>query len=87
MKCKGFKEFLNWVLKDRHSINGFKQSIHPVEIETAMANAAQNFELEHEQPTLYSTDVFRLAKIILPFVKNQLDKAKEMMENSPDFFS
>ena len=39
----GFKEFLGWVLRNKHSINGSKQSIHPVEIETPIANAEQNF--------------------------------------------
>ncbi len=46
----------------------------PLEIQQATLNAENNFEIEDEQPKLYSTEVFNLAKKIINFTKPQLDQ-------------
>ena len=53
----------------------------PIEIENAIINAKNNFEITDNQPRLYSTEVFYLGENIFPFVKIQIEKAKEMMSN------
>ncbi|MDI9365799.1 MAG: RloB family protein [Flavobacterium sp.] len=68
-----FKAYVNNKIK-----GGFDNRSMPIELESAIKNASDNFEVENEQPMLYSTEVHILGEIILSFVKNQLDKAKQM---------
>ena len=68
-KCNNFKEFASAKI-----IGGFDNRKHPVEIETACSNAETNFESENDQPALFSTELFRLAKEILKFAKPILDQ-------------
>jgi hypothetical protein len=46
----------------------------PLEIQQATINAEKNFENTNGQPTIYSTEVFNLAKQIIYFTKTQLDQ-------------
>ena len=52
----------------------------PIELEAAIINSLKNFEHSNDQPMLYSTDVHKLGEVIIPFVKTQMDKAREMMQ-------
>jgi hypothetical protein len=76
-KYVSFKEFLDTTIK-----GGFDSRSMPVEIETAIINSIKNFHAENGQPVLFSTEVHTLGEVIVPFVKKQLDKAKEMMLNN-----
>ena len=71
---KGFKNFVNTKIK-----GGFDSRKMPIELETAIQNSIKNFEVEQNQPKLYSTEAHLLGTKILPFVKTQLDKLKKMM--------
>ncbi len=64
-----FKEFV--AIKVR---GGFDNRSMPLEIQQATLNAEKNFEQKNGQPTIYSTEVFILAKQIINFTKAQLDK-------------
>jgi hypothetical protein len=72
-KYTTFKEFVNYQI-----IGGFDNRSMPIELKTAIENSLDNFEIENEQPKLYSTEVHILGKVIYSFVKNQLDKAMQM---------
>ena len=52
----------------------------PIELEKAIKNSIKNFETENNQPKLYSTELHYLGLIILPFIKEQLDKSREMFQ-------
>lgn len=58
----------------------------PLEIQQATSNAEKNFESENGQPSIYSTEVFILAKQIINFTKAQLDQCladfKERLTNN-----
>jgi hypothetical protein len=71
---KTFKEFVNSKIK-----GGFDHRTMPFEIETAIKNSISYFDTENEQPQLYSTEIHFLGKVILPFIKEQLDKCKGRM--------
>lgn len=71
-----FKEYVH-----NKILNGFKNGSHPVEIQSAIKNSVKNFEIENEQPKLYSTEVHNLGLIITSFVNEQLEKAKEIIRN------
>lgn len=68
-----FKEYVNHQIK-----GGFDSRSMPVELESAIDNSLKNFEIENNQPKLYSTEVHNLGIVVLPFIKIQLDKAKKM---------
>lgn len=70
---KSFKQFVNNAIK-----GGFNPKSMPIEMETAITNSLQNFSIENNQPTLYSTEVHNLGQVIIPFVKDQLEKARLM---------
>lgn len=53
---------------------GFDSRKHPIEIKEAIVNSENNYEEENSQPTLYSTAVYKLGKVIMPFVREVLDK-------------
>ena len=49
------------------------------DIESNIINAEQNLQYDiHNLPDKYSTDMFILAKSILPFIKTELDKIKSV---------
>jgi hypothetical protein len=67
--AQSFKDFVATKIK-----GGFDNRSMPLEIQQATLNAEKNFEIENEQPKLYSTEIFNLAKQIIRFTKSQLDK-------------
>jgi len=67
-----FKEFVSTKVR-----GGFDNRSMPLEIQQAALNAERNFESENEQPKIYSTEVFNLAKHIIIFTKPQLDRCLE----------
>lgn len=75
-KYSSFKAYVNDQIK-----GGFDKRSMPIELESAINNSLINFEIENEQPKLYSTEVHILGRVIHSFVKNQLDIAKEMIIN------
>ena len=76
-KHNSFKAFVHKKLGG----GGFDNRSMPLEIQQAIANAENNFEDENGQPKIYTTEVYRLGKILLPFIKEQLDKCIENMKN------
>lgn len=65
--CTNWKKLVNASVK-----GGFDSRKHPIYIETATKNAEENFELNNETPNIGSSDVFNLAKSILPLVKSKI---------------
>lgn len=51
---------------------GFDSRKHPARIETAIGNAAAVYEEEDDAPAMFCTEVYKLGKEILPFVKEVL---------------
>ena len=73
-KSKSFKDFVN------QSINGgFNFSVHPAYMESAIANAKNNFALKEGTLDSYSTEMFLLGSEILKFTKRELDKLKNKL--------
>ena len=77
-KSTSFKEYVDLKIK-----GGFDNRSMPLEIQKAMLIAEANFENHYGQPTLYSTEVFNLAKQIIRFTKSQLDLCLEDLKKSP----
>jgi len=63
-----WKVFLNDIIK-----GGFNNSKHPVYIQTAITNSEANFSIINKEPAISTTEVFILAKKILPLVKSDID--------------
>lgn len=63
------------------SINGgFNYQADPVKVETAVENAEAKFKRDKEgKLELFSTEVYELAEVIIPFVRQQLDRLKGKM--------
>ncbi len=72
-RFSSFKEYVNNCIK-----GGFDNRKMPVLIESAINNSLINFETENSQPKLYSTELHKLGKVILHFVKEQLLKSIAM---------
>lgn len=51
---------------------GFDSRKHPARIAVAIDNAAAEYEEDNAAPAMYCTEVFKLGKEILPFVKDVL---------------
>ncbi len=66
-KYSSIKEFVDACIP-----GGFDSRKHPALIEAAIQNANATYEEECGAPMLYSTEVFKLARVILPFVKHVL---------------
>lgn len=62
-----FKAYVDHEIK-----GGFDSRKHPILLEKAIQNAETNYNEQNDQPDLYSTQVFRLGKLILLFVKDKL---------------
>lgn len=70
-----FKAFVNSAIS-----GGFDFQIDPVKVETAVENAKVNFKRDEEgKLELFSTEVYELAEVIIPFVKQHLDRLKGKM--------
>jgi hypothetical protein len=68
VNIKNWKAFLNDIIK-----GGFNPNKHPIYIETAIANSETNYSSTNNQPDIISTELYLLAKKILPLVKADLD--------------
>ena len=66
-KYSSIKEFV-----DAQIPGGFDSRKHPAMIEAASQNAKATYEEENQVLKLYSTEVFKLGQVILPFVKDIL---------------
>lgn len=66
-KYSSIKEFV-----DAQIPGGFDSRKHPAMIEVAIQNAKATYEEENQVLKLYSTEVFKLGQVILPFVKDIL---------------
>ncbi len=76
-----FKEYVDMKIR-----GGFDNRSMPLEIQKATSLAEANFESLNGQPTLYSTEVFNLAKQIIRFTKPQLDQClKDLNSNEADY--
>ena len=63
-----WKVFLNETIK-----GGFNTSKHPAHIQTAIVNSESSFSSSNDQPDQITTEVYILAKKILPLVKSDID--------------
>lgn len=72
-----FKEFVNARIK-----GGFDNRSMPIEISSAINNSSNNLDIENNQPKLFSTEVHNLGKIIIDFVGDQIEMAKNMNSNN-----
>lgn len=68
-KYVSFKDFVNDKIK-----GGFNSWKHPIFIQDAIINSEINYVNVGNQPAILSTEVFLLAKTILPFVKDIIDQ-------------
>ena len=75
-KYVSFKDFVNDKIK-----GGFNKCKHPIFIQGAILNSEKNFETKGNQPALLSTEVFLLAKTILPFIKDNIDQGLGKQKN------
>jgi len=66
-KYSSFKKFVDAMVP-----GGFDSRKHPARIETAIVNAEAVYEKENKVPAMYCTEVFKLGKEILPFVREEL---------------
>ena len=66
-KYSSIKEFV-----DAQIPGGFDSRKHPAMIEAAIQNAKATYEEENQVLIRYSTEVFKLGQVILPFVKDIL---------------
>jgi len=71
INCASFKHFVSQSIK-----GGFDNRTMPIEIEAAITNSVTNYSEEKNcQPSLYSTQVHELGKVIYQFIKNELNNA------------
>lgn len=63
-----WKNYLNEIIA-----GGFDNRKHPKYIQTAIANSESNFSASNNQPDLATSELFILAKKILPLVKSDID--------------
>lgn len=70
-----FKAFVNSTIS-----GGFDFQTDPVKVETAVENTKANFKRDKEgKIELFSTEVYDLAEVIIPFVRQHLDRLKGKM--------
>ena len=59
---------------------GFNFQNDPVRVETAVENAKVNFMRDEDgKLALFSTEVYELAEVIIPFVRQHLERLKGKM--------
>ncbi len=70
-----FKAFVDSVIS-----GGFDFQNDPVKIETAVKNAKANLKRDKDgKLELFSTEVYDLAEVIIPFVRQHLNRLKGKM--------
>lgn len=52
---------------------GFDSRSMPIAIQSAILNSETHYEEVENQPVVYATEVFKLGKVILPYIKDALD--------------
>lgn len=73
--CPSFKAYVGNAIS-----GGFNFQSDPVKVDNAVRNARSNFHRDEEgKPSLYATEVYELAEVIIPFVRQQLDRLKGKM--------
>lgn len=72
-KCKSWKAYLN------DKISGFNTKSHPILIEDAIQRAKNIHDETDSQPSICCTEVFKLAELFFPFVKEEIDKEREKL--------
>lgn len=70
-QCNHWKPHLPKVIK-----GGFNSDFHPASIEIAMENAKKRYKYTGYFPDPGCTDLWKLAEVLLSFVKKDLDKIK-----------
>ena len=77
-KKKPSQMIANWktYLNDKVK-GGFNNSKHPVFIQRAITNSELNFSTKENKPEISTTELFILAKRILPLVKSDVDALLE----------
>lgn len=73
---ENWKSFLNEVIK-----GGFNSNKHPMYIETAIINSEINYSSTNNQPDPITTELFLLAKKVLPLVKTDIDMLLSQKHN------
>lgn len=74
-EVKIFSSFKDFV--DSKYSGGFNAHVMAAYVEDAITNAERNFKYDDNgYPSLYSTEVYQLCKLILPFVKKDVDRLK-----------
>ncbi|TWW00991.1 RloB family protein [Chitinophaga pinensis] len=73
-----FKQYVSTVIP-----GGFDSRSMPVAIQSAILNAEQHYEEEGSQPVIYTTEVFKLGKVILPYIKEALDLILAPLKKDP----
>lgn len=74
-KCSEWKRLVNRSVK-----GGFDSRKHPIYIETASKNAEQSFSIVDNKPDLGCTEVYTLAKTIVPLVSSKLNRVLKQIE-------
>ena len=70
-----FKAFVSGVIN-----GGFNFQNDPVKVKTAVENAKVNYKIDKDgKLVLFSTKVYELAEVIIPFVRQHLDRLKGKM--------
>lgn len=67
--CETFKQFVHLKID-----GGFDNRKMPIELGKAIDNSEKNFDLLEGQPTVFSTEMHNLGKIVLSFVGEQFEK-------------
>jgi len=73
-KCVKWKSLVN-----RSIAGGFDSRRHPVYFEAACVNAENNFNIANGIMDIGSTEVFKLAKVMIPLISEKIQKAKEQI--------
>ncbi len=75
-EIQNFESFKKFV--DSKILGGFDPRKHPLLFQEAILNSENNFETENDQPKYLSTEVYVLAKSILPFIKEIIDQCLQL---------
>ncbi|MCP4129538.1 MAG: RloB domain-containing protein [bacterium] len=74
---------INWKdLVNKSISGGFDSRKHPIFIESASENAEKNFESKAGEPTIGSTEVFKLSKSIFSLVKTKIERVLEQIDSN-----
>jgi len=66
----------SWKQHISNQFGGFNSNKHPLFIHSAIQNAENQYSEDNEIPDVACTQVFKLAKVFYPFIKNNLSTKK-----------